>query len=80
MLENIRIYLVFATLAHQKDPKRSILAIPCPTMSATPSFEDNIGPNLEPKKQYPKPDGARKGYKYHKPAMSTKPTSNSRIM
>ena len=78
MLQNIAIYYVFATLAPQRHPKKSILAIPGPTMSATPHFGDKIGPNLGLYKQYLKPDDARKGY--HEPTMSTKPSSKSRMM
>ena len=70
MLQNIAIYQVFATLAPQKHPRRSILAIFGPIMSATPQFEVQIGPDLAPYKQYLKPDDARKGY--HEPTMSTK--------
>ena len=49
-----------------------------PTMSATPQFEDKIGPNLGPYRQHLKPDDARKGY--HEPTMSAKPSSKSRVM
>ena len=69
MLQNIAIYQVFAALAPQKHPRRSILAIFGPTMSATPQFGVQIGPNLAPYKQYLEPDDARKGY--HEPTMST---------
>ena len=41
------------------------MAIFGPTMSATPQFGVQIGPNLAPYKQYLKPDDARKGY--HEP-------------
>ena len=57
-------------MAPQKNPKRSILAIFGPTMSATPQFGVQIGPNLAPYKQYLKPDDATKGYL--EPTMSTK--------
>ena len=70
MLQNTAIYWVFATLAPQKHPRRSILAIFGPTMSATPQFGVQIGPNLAPYKQNLKPDDARKGD--HEPTMSTK--------
>ena len=46
MCQNTAIYYVFATLAPQTHPKRSILAIFGLTMSATPQFELKIGPNL----------------------------------
>ena len=52
MLQNIAIYLVFATLAPQKQPRRSILAILGPTMSATPQFGVHIGPNQAPYRRY----------------------------
>ena len=78
MLQNISIYLVFATLAPQEHPKKSISAIFGPTMSATHQFGDKIGPNLGLYKQFLKPDDARKGY--DEPTMSTKPHSKSRIM
>ena len=65
-------------MAPQEHPKRSILAIFGPTMSATPQFGDKIGPNLRPYEQHLKPDDARKGY--HEPTMSTKPPSKFRIM
>ena len=78
MLQNISIYLVFATLAPQERPERPILAIFGPTMSATPQFGDKSRPNLGPYEQHLRPDNARKGY--HEPAMSTKPPSISRIM
>ena len=68
MLQNITIYYIFATLAPQKHPRRSILAIFGPTMSATPQFGVQIGPNLAPYRQYLKPIEARKGY--HEPPMS----------
>ena len=71
MLQNIAIYYVFATLAPQSHRKRSILAIFGPTMSATPQFGVKIGANLVQRKQYLKPDDARKGY--HEPTMSTEP-------
>ena len=67
MLQNIRIDVVFATLAPQVHPKRSTLAISGPTMSDTPQFGDKIGPNLGPYKQHLKPDDARKGY--HEPTI-----------
>ena len=70
MLENITTYYVFATLAPQKHPKRSILAIFGPTMSATLQFGLNIGPNLAPCQQYLRLEEARKCY--HKPTMSNK--------
>ena len=70
MLRNITIYFAFATLVPQKQPKKSILAIFGPTMSAKPQFGVSIGPNLAPHKQYLEPDDARKGY--HEPTMSTK--------
>ena len=70
MLQNIAIYYVFATLAPQKHPKRSILAILGPTMSATPLFGVNIGPEVAPCTQFLKPNDARKGY--HEPTMSNK--------
>ena len=38
------------------------MAIFGPTMSATPQFGVQIGPNLAPYKQYLKPDDARKGF------------------
>ena len=47
-LQNTTIYKVFATLAPQKHPKSSILAIFGPTMSATPQFGVQIRPNLAP--------------------------------
>ena len=65
-------------MAPQEHPKRSILTIFGPTMSATPQFGDKIGPNLGLFKQYLKPDDARKGY--HEHTMSTKPPSKSKIM
>ena len=68
--QNIRIYLVFATLAPQRHPRRSIFAIFDPTMSATPQFGGQIWSNLVPYKQFLKPDDARKGY--HETTMSTK--------
>ena len=40
------------------------------TMSATPQFGVKIRANLAPRKQYLKPDDARKGY--HEPTMSNK--------
>ena len=46
MCQNTTIYYVFATLAPQKHPKRSILAIFGPTMSAAPQFGVKVGPNL----------------------------------
>ena len=46
------------------------MAIFGPTMSATPQFGVQGGPNLAPYRQYLKPDDGRKGY--HKPTMSTK--------
>ena len=70
MLQNIAVYEVFATLAPQKHPRRSILAIFGPTMSATRQFGVPIGPNLAPYKQYLKPDDTRKGYQ--EPTKSTK--------
>ena len=70
MLQNITIYYVFATLAPQEHPKRSILATVGPTMSATPQFGFKIGPNLAPCKQYLKPNDAKRSY--HEHAMSTK--------
>ena len=70
MLQNIAIYYVFATLAPQEHPKRSILAILGPTMSATLQFEVQIEPNLAPYEQYLEPDDARKGY--HERTMSNK--------
>ena len=76
--KNTAIYYVFATLAPQKHPKKSILATFGPTMSPTPQFGDKIGPNLGLYKQYLKPDDARKGHQ--EPPMSTKPSSKSRIM
>ena len=75
MLQNIAIYQVFATLAPQKHPRRFILAIFGPTMSATPQFGGKLGSNLAPCKQYLKPDDARKGY--HERSMSTNPPSKS---
>ena len=69
-LQNIAIYSVFATLAPQKHPKRSILAFFGPTMSATRQFGCKIGSNLAPCQQNLKPDDAKKGY--HEPSMSTK--------
>ena len=62
MLRNIPIYYVFATLAPQKHPKRSILATFGPTMSARPQFEVKIGPNLAPREPYLKPGDLRKGH------------------
>ena len=61
MLQNIDIYYVFATLAPQNHPKRSILAIFGPTMSATPQCGVQTGRNLVPFQQYLNPDDARKG-------------------
>ena len=78
MLQNIRIYTVFATLAPQRHPKRSILAIPGPTMSDTPQFGEKFGPNLGPYEQHLKLDDARKGY--HERTMPPQPPSKSRIM
>ena len=69
MLQNITIYYVFATLTPLEQPERSTLAIFGPTMSATPQFGLQIGPNLAPYNQYLEPDDARKGY--HEPTMST---------
>ena len=62
MLQNIAIHYVFATLAPQKHPMRSILAIFGPIMSATSQFGVKIGPSLAKCKQCPKPDDARSGY------------------
>ena len=61
------IYEVFAPLAPQWHPRRSILAIFGPTMSATLQFGIQFGPNLAPYSRYPKPDDARKGY--HEPTI-----------
>ena len=61
MLQNIAIYSVFTMLAPQKHPKRSILAILGPTMSATAQFGVKIGPDVAPCKQYLKPDDVTKG-------------------
>ena len=62
-------------MAPQEHPKRSILAILGPTMSATLQFEVQIEPNLAPYEQYLEPDDARKGY--HEPKMSTNAPSKS---
>ena len=63
------------SLAPQKHPRRSILAICGPTMPATPQFGVQIVSNLAPYKQYLKADDARKGY--HEPTMSTRHPSKS---
>ena len=58
------------SLAPQKHPRRSILAIFGAIMAATPQFGVQIGPNMVPYRQYLKPDDGRKGY--HERTMSTK--------
>ena len=49
------------SLAPQKHPRRSILAIFGAIMAATPQFGVQIGPNMVPYRQYLKPDDGRKG-------------------
>ena len=68
MLQNIAIYYVFATLAHQKHPKGSILAVFGPSMSATPQFGIKIGAYVAPCRPYLKLHNAKKGN--HNPKMS----------
>ena len=67
----------FCHIDTQKHPRRSILAIFGPTMSATPQCGVKIEPNLAPSKQFLKPDDARKGYR--EPTMSTKPPPKSQV-
>ena len=60
------IYYFFNTLAPQRHPKRPILAIFGPAMSATPLFGDKIGPHLAPYESHVQPDDPS----HHKPTMS----------
>ena len=78
MLQNIGIYYVFATLAPQKPPKRSILAIFGPTMSAARRLAIKIAPNLGAKQNCLKPDDARKGN--HEPTVSTTLSPSHKVL